>query len=270
MPTNEEIARVAHEANRAYCETLGDDSQPFWEDAPQWQRDSALAGVEFHAGHPDAKPEDSHNSWLAEKKKDGWKYGDVKDPEKKEHPCFVPYEDLPVEQQKKDSLFIGVVRALLAALLVLSIPGVAFAQEAAAAPWWVPVVQAVATGLVGVLSIVLIGLATRGFKVLDQKMGWNTEGRGSAVASRLVLDAEQTLRKAIAQDFADGKITAEEARARLEELAANMAAQVAEEIGVGADVARSMVEAAVAHTGASSTLHPRLVAGKLLDTPDPQ
>ena len=26
---------------------------------------------------------------------DGWKYGPVKDPEKKEHPCFVPYDDLP-------------------------------------------------------------------------------------------------------------------------------------------------------------------------------
>jgi hypothetical protein len=36
----------------------------------------------------------------------------VKDPEKKEHPCFVPYESLPAEQQAKDHLFKGIVAAL--------------------------------------------------------------------------------------------------------------------------------------------------------------
>lgn len=41
----EQIARMAHEANRAYCQALGDDSQPAWEDAPEWQAlfDSAAA-----------------------------------------------------------------------------------------------------------------------------------------------------------------------------------------------------------------------------------
>lgn len=43
--TPEQIARVVHEVNRAYCEALGDTSQPKWEDAPQWQRDSAMLGV---------------------------------------------------------------------------------------------------------------------------------------------------------------------------------------------------------------------------------
>lgn len=107
------IARVAHEANRAYCATLGDCSQAAFDDAPEWQIQSAMRGVMFHADNPDAKPCDSHNSWLAEKTADGWKWGPVKDADKKEHPCFVPYEELPIEQQKKDALFIGVVRALL-------------------------------------------------------------------------------------------------------------------------------------------------------------
>jgi hypothetical protein len=48
---------------------------------------------------------------LAEKKADGWVYGEVKDPEKKEHPCLVEYEELPKDQQAKDSLFIAVVRS---------------------------------------------------------------------------------------------------------------------------------------------------------------
>lgn len=108
----EQIAKVCHEANRAYCENIGDNSQPTWENAPDWQKKSAVTGVQYHLDNPNSKPEDSHNSWLKEKEADGWKYGEVKNLEIKEHPCYVPYEQLPVEQQKKDYLFLGVVRAL--------------------------------------------------------------------------------------------------------------------------------------------------------------
>lgn len=108
----EEVARVAHEINRAYCEALGDQSQPTWADAPQWQRDSAINGVRFHRANPNAKPSHSHESWLIEKAAAGWKYGPVKDPERKEHPCCVPYEDLPPEQKAKDYLFRQVVHSL--------------------------------------------------------------------------------------------------------------------------------------------------------------
>lgn len=107
-----EIARVAHEINRAYCASLGDTSQPAWEDAPEWQKASALAGVDMHLTNPDASPEQSHESWLAQKTAEGWKYGPVKDAEKKEHPCFRPYAELPPEQKAKDYLFRGVVHAL--------------------------------------------------------------------------------------------------------------------------------------------------------------
>lgn len=31
--TPADIARVAHEVNRDYCQALGDDSQPAWENA---------------------------------------------------------------------------------------------------------------------------------------------------------------------------------------------------------------------------------------------
>lgn len=106
------IARVCHEVNRAYCASLGDTSQPAWTDTPQWQRDSALAGVRMHIAKPDATPEDSHRSWMAAKLEDGWKFGPEKDPQKKEHPCMVPYEELPQEQRAKDYLFRGVVHAL--------------------------------------------------------------------------------------------------------------------------------------------------------------
>lgn len=107
-----QIARVAHEINRAYCFALGDNSQLAWESAPEWQRKSAISGVEFHINNPNSPPSASHESWLKEKAADGWKFGPVKDPAKKEHPCFVPYDQLPEEQRAKDFLFGAVVEQL--------------------------------------------------------------------------------------------------------------------------------------------------------------
>jgi hypothetical protein len=109
--TEDQIARVCHEVNRAYCQALGDNSQPAWEDAPEWQRDSARMGVVLHTT-TDSGPEASHISWMGHKVVEGWKYGPVKDPEKKEHPCMVSFADLPKEQQAKDYIFRAVVHAL--------------------------------------------------------------------------------------------------------------------------------------------------------------
>lgn len=110
----EQVALVCHETNRAYCEMLGDTSQLPWDHAPEWQRQSAIKGVRFALANPDAGPSASHDSWLKEKAETGWAYGPTKDAEKKLHPCFVPYEQLPPEQRLKDSLFIGIVRAFAA------------------------------------------------------------------------------------------------------------------------------------------------------------
>jgi len=116
--TVENIAQVAHEINRAFCASIGDLSQPDWDFAPDWQKQSAISGVQFHLDNPNASPSASHDSWLKQKEEEGWKYGEVKDAEKKEHPCFVPYEQLPVEQQSKDYLFKQVVHSLKAYLAI--------------------------------------------------------------------------------------------------------------------------------------------------------
>ncbi len=108
----EEIARVAHEINRAYCSAIGDNSLAAWADAPQWQRKSVVNGVQFHMDNPNVTPEESHENWLREKRQDGWKYGPVKDPLRKEHPCCVSYAKLPQEHRVKDFLFAAVVEAL--------------------------------------------------------------------------------------------------------------------------------------------------------------
>lgn len=109
----EKIAQVCHEVNRIFCKSHGDESQPSWEDAPQWQKDSAICGVDAHRLDPGMTPEDSHKGWLRHKEKDGWVYGPVKDPDKKRHPCMMPYEQLPVEQRMKDDFFTCIVSLLI-------------------------------------------------------------------------------------------------------------------------------------------------------------
>ena len=109
------IARVCHEVNRAYCQSIGDSSQPSWDETPEWQRKSAINGVQFHIDNPEAPPSASHDSWLKEKVADGWRYGAVKNPDTKEHPCCVPYDQLPVEQLAKDFIFTALVNELKAA-----------------------------------------------------------------------------------------------------------------------------------------------------------
>jgi hypothetical protein len=107
----EQIARICHEVNRAWCEFNGDTSQSAWADAPAWQRDSAVNGVAFHQANPAAGDSASHESWMAEKVAAGWVYGETKDAEAKTHPCIVPFDRLPADQQFKDRLFRTIVHA---------------------------------------------------------------------------------------------------------------------------------------------------------------
>lgn len=115
IPFEEQIARVCHAANREYCLILGDYSQPSWAFAPQWAKDSAIQGVQFHlAAHKSGikpRPEASHEKWLEQKRREGWCYGPVKDPSTKQHPCFMPYDGLPMDQRMKDYIFGSIVQA---------------------------------------------------------------------------------------------------------------------------------------------------------------
>lgn len=106
-----DIARVCHEANRAIQLITGDPApSPAWDDAPEWQRDSAVDGV-FSALRG-ATPKQLHEAWSATKRYAGWEYGEVKSEEARTHPCLVPYDELPQEQRDKDALFHAIVKAL--------------------------------------------------------------------------------------------------------------------------------------------------------------
>lgn len=115
MEVIEAAASAAHEANRVYCLSIGDTSQPKWENAPDWQKNSAYAGVRAVLDKPSMTPAEQHESWMALKIKEGWVYGMEKNADAKIHPCLVPYEELPAAQRLKDSMFGSVVRAVLKA-----------------------------------------------------------------------------------------------------------------------------------------------------------
>lgn len=107
------IASMCHEMNRLWCEANGDNSQMNWGGAEQWQRDSAIKGVEFKIANPNAGSDAQHNAWMQDKINDGWAYGTEKNVDLKTHPCIVPFNELPEFQQKKDKLFCAIVSALI-------------------------------------------------------------------------------------------------------------------------------------------------------------
>ena len=108
----ERIARICHETNRGHCAAIGDDSQVPWGEAPTWQRESCRAGVRAVIANGYMKPSKQHDLWLSVKLREGWRYGAEKDADAKVHPCLLPYDELPPEQQVKDSIFSAVVRGL--------------------------------------------------------------------------------------------------------------------------------------------------------------
>ena len=89
----ETVAEIAHQANKAYCESLGDDSHVDWDHCSKWQRESVIDGVLNIVENPDTTPEESHENWMSFKEFKGWTYGEEKNEEKKTHPSMVPYSD---------------------------------------------------------------------------------------------------------------------------------------------------------------------------------
>lgn len=90
-----------HEANKEIQQQTGE----FIPQLSEHLTKSILDGVYFVLENPNCTPEQQHNNWCYFKRADGWRYGPEKDFERKEHPCLVPYSELPEIQQRKDAVF---------------------------------------------------------------------------------------------------------------------------------------------------------------------
>lgn len=101
---------MARATQRAYQEQHGDPLSPAWDDAPDWDRESALEGVLLALGG--ASPAECHEAWCRRRRAAGWTYGPVRDEPRQRHPNLVPYADLSAAQRRKDKLFVAVVSAL--------------------------------------------------------------------------------------------------------------------------------------------------------------
>jgi hypothetical protein len=109
--SDEQIARVIHAANAA-LQAIQNDPAPSlpWDSESRELRANVMLGVR-NARHG-MTAEEHHQAWVQDKLDHGWRYGAQKDPDKKTHPCLVPFGSLPKEQRDKNVLFISIVRAL--------------------------------------------------------------------------------------------------------------------------------------------------------------
>jgi len=110
--TPAQIARVCYEANRAHCMNIGDHSKSTWDLAQKWVKEGLEQAVIEVLEDPNRPPETNHERWMAVKEEAGWKHGPVVAPDLKEHPCMLPYDQLPDSEKIKDSLFLAIVNAL--------------------------------------------------------------------------------------------------------------------------------------------------------------
>ncbi|UVF61470.1 hypothetical protein SEA_DALANDE_57 [Gordonia phage DalanDe] len=106
----DQLAQIAHEANRGLQAVLGEAVGAPWDDLDTEMQESIRHGVRVvQEGNG---PEELHRQWVMVKEALGWTYGPVKDFEAKTHPQLVPWDELPILQRAKDQLFHGVVSSL--------------------------------------------------------------------------------------------------------------------------------------------------------------
>lgn len=111
------IARVVHEAGFALCQEFGDDSWKHWEETDGWRVKATLDQIQAYkkaiSRGETFSPRKDHEIWLNAKKAAGWKYGPVKDAEKKEHPLMVDFDQLPPFEKFKNDLYTAILQAFL-------------------------------------------------------------------------------------------------------------------------------------------------------------
>lgn len=69
-----------------------------------------IEGTEWALQNPKATPEDNHNCWMDSKIEQGYKYGNKLSVDNKIHPSLVPFNELPLVEQRKDEMDLLMVK----------------------------------------------------------------------------------------------------------------------------------------------------------------
>lgn len=108
----EHIAKVAYEAIRALSQIQGDYTLKGWDGLTPEARKPVIDRVMFRLEHRRDPISALHDQWQLQQLKAGWKWGTVKNVAAKEDPRIVPFTTLPIEEQRKEMLFVSIVEAM--------------------------------------------------------------------------------------------------------------------------------------------------------------
>lgn len=97
------MSRIAHHCWVSYQIAAG---QPYNIELSEAQMLSQKNAMTQFLKDPGMTAEKNHENWMAYKLSIGWKPGPVRDEQKKESPCLVPFAELPEIEKKKDIMDI--------------------------------------------------------------------------------------------------------------------------------------------------------------------
>jgi hypothetical protein len=104
----EKLAPADREANRAAARRIADVlaradlGLAAAEQATAANKSAAAEIAPAIEAHIERLAEAEHDGWMAQRTKDGWRYGSPRDDARKLHPSIVPYRDLPEAEKEKD------------------------------------------------------------------------------------------------------------------------------------------------------------------------
>lgn len=114
-----DIARTYHESYRVLQFIEGGTLLPPWHEASQADVDSTVDSVQAVLAvltdeyvEPRALADYVHLKWCEQKRAAGWRYGPVRDNERKVHPLLVDFGGLSLLNQAKDILLVSIVQSL--------------------------------------------------------------------------------------------------------------------------------------------------------------
>jgi hypothetical protein len=106
------VAKIVHQAIKAYAESTGDRSINDWQFTSAPDRSKLVRSVAFRIDYPDLHSRDIHQNWIRMRMDDGWTHGEY-DSDYKTHPLLVEYTQLDPVTKIKNSLLCAIVDALI-------------------------------------------------------------------------------------------------------------------------------------------------------------